>query len=55
MHFCGVDSVDGSTASRHDDPRELKKYLDHLKFQSQLVHAMPAELAHPIAGSVSKR
>jgi hypothetical protein len=36
MHFCGVDSVDGSTASRHDDPSEIQKYFDHLKYQTQL-------------------
>lgn len=36
MHYCGVDSVDGSTASRHDDPRELIKYFDHLKYQRTL-------------------
>lgn len=36
MHYCGVDSVDGSTASRHDDPRELQKYFDHLKYQQEL-------------------
>jgi hypothetical protein len=37
-HFSGLDSVDGSTASRHDDPTELKKYFDHLKYQQQLEH-----------------
>lgn len=35
-HFCGVDSIDGSTASRHDDPREIEKYFNHLKYQRTL-------------------
>jgi hypothetical protein len=36
MHYCGIDSVDGSTASRHDDPKEIEKYFNHLKYQRQL-------------------
>lgn len=41
MHFCGVDSVDGSTASRHDNPAELKKYFNHLKYQQTLAGRAP--------------
>lgn len=41
MHFCGFDSVDGSTASRHDDPTELQKYFDHLKYQTTLQEQRP--------------
>jgi hypothetical protein len=40
MHYCEVDSVDGSTASRHDDPTEIQKYFDHLKYQQQLAGAV---------------
>lgn len=36
MHYCKVDSVDGSTASRHNDPTQIQKYFDHLKYQKQL-------------------
>jgi hypothetical protein len=51
MHYCGVDSVDGSYASRHHDDHHIRKYLEHLKHQSQL----SMDLAHPTAGSVSER
>ena len=36
MDYFGVDSVDGSTASRHDDPTEIKKYFSYLKEQKRL-------------------
>lgn len=36
MHQCGVDSVDGSYASRNQDDRHIRKYLNHLSFQKQL-------------------
>jgi hypothetical protein len=36
MHYSGVDSVDGSTASRHSDDTQIKKYFSHLKYQSKL-------------------
>jgi len=36
MHQCGVDSVDGSYASRHHDDRHIRKYLDHLACQRKL-------------------
>ena len=36
MDYCGVDSIDGSTASRHDDVTELRKYFEHLKYQTKL-------------------
>lgn len=36
MHCCGVDSVDGSYASRHHDDKHIRKYLDHIKYQRQL-------------------
>ena len=36
-HYSGLDSVDGSTASRHDDPREIEKYFNHLKYQKSFV------------------
>jgi hypothetical protein len=55
MHYCGVDSVDGSTASRHDDPSELIKYFNHLKYQQTLTDTMPSELVQSIAGSVTER
>ena len=37
MHFCGVDSVDGSTASRHQDDTQIRKYFDHLKTQTTII------------------
>jgi hypothetical protein len=36
MHFCGVDSVDTITASRHQDDYHIRKYYEHLKNQRQL-------------------
>ena len=33
MHFCGVDYVDSTTASRHQDDSQIHKYLDFLKRQ----------------------
>lgn len=36
MHFCGVDSVDTTTASRHQDDYHIRKYYEHLKTQRQL-------------------
>jgi hypothetical protein len=36
MHFCGADSVDSTTASRHQSDYHIQKYYDHLKNQSQL-------------------
>jgi hypothetical protein len=36
MHHCGVDSVDTTTASRHQDDSHIKKYLDHLISQKVL-------------------
>jgi hypothetical protein len=36
MHFSGVDSVDTTTASRHQDDGHIRKYLEYLKYQRQL-------------------
>lgn len=36
MHFSGVDSVDTTTASRHQDDSHIRKYLECLKYQRQL-------------------
>jgi hypothetical protein len=36
MHFCGVDSVDTTTPARHQDDSQIRKYLEHLKYQSLL-------------------
>jgi hypothetical protein len=36
MHYSGVDSVDSSTASRHQDDTHIRKYLEYLKYQSSL-------------------
>jgi hypothetical protein len=36
MHYSGVDSIDSSTASRHQDDTHIRKYLEHLKYQSSL-------------------
>jgi len=36
MHCCGVDSVDTTTQSRHQDDSHIRKYLDHLRCQSNL-------------------
>lgn len=36
MHFSGVDSVDTTTASRHQDDSQIRKYLDFLKRQDVL-------------------
>jgi len=36
MHCSGVDSVDGTYASRHQDDTHIRKYLEHLKNQRQL-------------------
>ncbi len=36
MHFSGIDSVDSSTASRHQDDSQIRKYLDHLKNQKTI-------------------
>jgi hypothetical protein len=36
MHFCGVDSVDTTTASRHQDDGHILKYRDHLVSQRTL-------------------
>jgi hypothetical protein len=36
MHFSGVDSVDTTTASRHQNDSHIRKYLDHLKKQTRL-------------------
>jgi len=36
MHFSGVDSVDTTTASRHQDDSHIRKYLDHLAYQRKL-------------------
>jgi hypothetical protein len=40
MHFCGVDSVDTTTPSRHQDDSHIRKYLDFLKSQSNLAGAL---------------
>jgi hypothetical protein len=39
MHYCGVDSVDSSTASRHSDDSHIRKYRDHLVSQTNLQRA----------------
>ena len=44
MHFSGVDSVDGSTASRHQDDTQIRKYFDHLKTQTTLIDKRQAGL-----------
>lgn len=36
MHYSGVDSIDSSTASRHQDDTHIRKYFEHLKYQSRL-------------------
>jgi hypothetical protein len=36
MYFCGVDSVDTTTASRNQDDSHIRKYLDHIVSQKQL-------------------
>jgi hypothetical protein len=36
MHYCGVDSIDTTTPSRHQDDSHIRKYLDHLKKQTTL-------------------
>jgi hypothetical protein len=34
MHFAGIDSVDTTTPSRHQDDYHIKKYYEYLKYQS---------------------
>jgi len=43
MHHLGVDSVDTTTASRHQDDSHIRKYLDHLKNQKTIFqdHGLP--------------
>jgi hypothetical protein len=36
MHYCNIDSVDSSTATRHNDNTHIQKYFSHLKSQKQL-------------------
>ena len=36
MHCCGVDSVDTTTASRHQDDHHIRKYFDFLKNQKEI-------------------
>lgn len=35
-HFAGVDSVDTTTPSRHQNDYHIRKYYEHLQFQSEL-------------------
>jgi hypothetical protein len=37
MHICGVDSVDGTYASRNQDDSHIKKYYDDISFQRRLI------------------
>jgi hypothetical protein len=50
MHYCGVDSVDGSYASRHHDDKHIRKYLEHLKSQSFLSDFRTSNLAVAVDG-----
>jgi len=40
MHFCGIDSVDASLASRKQTDHHIRKYLNQLQFQSRLPGAI---------------
>jgi len=51
MHCCGVDSVDTTTPSRHQDDSQIRKYLDFLQRQDVLFPRKTAAIPGSIAAA----